>query len=228
MLALLKETFRLLGGHLDLFTLIALSVWLPGAVFANYLEFFEPDAEHPGQPLAVRLAMELAFSPLVAAATVAALSRLKRGLPAGYAVAMTEGIAAWGRLFVVRLVTGLTVAVALLALVVPGILLLLRWALVDSVVVLEKVGLAEAWRRSAELTLGQRRDILLVGGLFFIGVLGASFGLGALVRTVPLLNHFVVRVLMDCVLVVLQTVFTVALFLFYWRRLSEAASATPS
>lgn len=228
MRALLKETFRLLGGHLDLFTIIALSVWLPGAVFANYLEFFEGDPEHPGQPLAVRLVMELMFSPLVAAATVAALSRIQRGQAAGYAVAMTEGIAAWGRLFVVRLVSGVAVAIGLLALVVPGVLLLLRWALVDSVVVLEKAGLAEAWRRSAELTLGQRRDILLVGGLLFIGVLGASFGLSAVVRGVPGLNHFVVRVLMDCVLVMLQTVFTVALFLFYWRRRGEAASTTPS
>jgi hypothetical protein len=33
----------------------------------------------------------------------------------------------------------------------------------------------------------------------------------------PQLNHFVVRVLVDCALTVLQLSFAVAGFLFYWR-----------
>jgi hypothetical protein len=34
---------------------------------------------------------------------------------------------------------------------------------------------------------------------------------------VPELNHFVVRVLLDCLVAVSQSLFTIALFLFYWR-----------
>ena len=46
-------------------------------------------------------------------------------------------------------------------------------------------------------------------------------------RTVPGANHFVVRVLVDCMLAVAQSLFTVALFLFYWRRQAIPAPAEP-
>jgi len=37
---ILEETFRLLVRHFDLFTMIALTVWLPGHLVINYLDFF--------------------------------------------------------------------------------------------------------------------------------------------------------------------------------------------
>ena len=157
MRALLGETFRLLAAHLNLFTLISLTVWLPGHVLRNYFEFFEPE-DGAGQSLRAMLAIQVVFDPLVVAGTLVALGRIKSGLPVGYAVAMTQGLAAWGRLLVVRFVVN--VAVTLLALgalfaasargvpavamwtlliglaVVTGILLV-RFAVADSVVVLE-------------------------------------------------------------------------------------------
>jgi len=42
-------------------------------------------------------------------------------------------------------------------------------------------------------------------------------GLGSAFRAAPELNHFVVRVLVDCALSVVQSAFPIALFLFYWR-----------
>ena len=50
MRALLGETFRLLAAHLNLFTLISLTVWLPGHVLSNYFEFFEPAPAEPVDP----------------------------------------------------------------------------------------------------------------------------------------------------------------------------------
>jgi hypothetical protein len=40
---------------------------------------------------------------------------------------------------------------------------------------------------------------------------------GQAFKVAPELNHFVVRVLVDCVLAVGQSSFTVAFFLLYWR-----------
>jgi hypothetical protein len=42
-------------------------------------------------------------------------------------------------------------------------------------------------------------------------------GLGLAFRAAPELNHFVVRVLVDCALSVAQSAFPIVLFLFYWR-----------
>jgi hypothetical protein len=244
--ALLGETARLLGAHLYLFTLVSLTVWLPGHVIRNYLEFFEPG---PGGPLeAVRLGLmfQVIFDPLVVAATLAALSRIKRELPAGYRVVMTEGLAAWWRLFPVRFVIYLAVLLptlgaalwrpgsagtllAGLALLAAGALiiaLVVRFAVIDSVVVLEGATVVTGWRRTAELTRGHRRTILATLGVLVGLTLGFAVGASQLFHAVPGANHFVVRVLFDCALAVSQSLFTIALFLVYWRsRMGALPSA---
>ena len=49
MRALLAETVRLLVTHLNLFTLISLTIWLPAHVLRNYFEFFEAAEDGIGQ-----------------------------------------------------------------------------------------------------------------------------------------------------------------------------------
>ena len=176
MRALLGETFRLLAAHLNLFTLISLTVWLPGHVLRNYFEFFEPE-DGAGQSLRAMLAIQVVFDPLVVAGTLVALGRIKSGLPVGYAVAMTQGLAAWGRLLVVRFVINFAVALPalgalfaapargfpavamgtlLIGLAVVTAILLVRFAVADSVVVLEGANAITVWRRAAALTAGRR------------------------------------------------------------------------
>ena len=217
------EAVRLLLAHLDLFTRIVLTVWLPAAVAANYQDFFGTGPSRVPRGFAVIFATELVMGPLVAAATLSALARIARGLPPAYGEAMAQGLACWPRLFAVRLITGLYVMVGLLLLVVPGLVLLVRYALVDSLAVLDGAGPGEARRRSVLLTAGQRRDIAVTGGLLFAAVWVSSAALSLVFEAVPFLNHFVVRVLLDCAFAVGETVFTIALFLFYQRGRAAAA-----
>jgi len=224
---LARETVGLLIAHLDLFTRIALTVWLPAVVAANYQDFFGGAERGARRGLAVVLATEVVLGPLIAAATIAALARIARGVSAGYWEAMTDGVAAWPRLFIVRLVNGIIIALGILALVVPGLVLLVRFALLDPVAVLERAGPGEARRRSVALTAGQRWEIALTGGALFALVWLASLAVSALIQAAPELNHFVVRVLVDCAFAVGQTVFTIAFFLFYQRGRSVAAAPVP-
>ncbi len=241
--ALLGETVRLLGAHLDLFTLISLTVWLPGHVLRNYLEFFGPPEESAAQSLGLVLMIQVIFDPLVVSATLAALGRIKQGLPVGYGVAMTEGMAAWGRLFVVRFIINCAVALPvlgglgirpstpwglvagslLLAVAVLLLVLLVRFAVVDSVVVLERGNVVTAWRRTARLTAGRRWLILRTAASLFVLILSFAMLVGQVFRMAPDLNHFVTRVLVDCVLAVSQSLFTVVFFLIYWQARTAAA-----
>jgi hypothetical protein len=223
---LVRETFRLLLAHLDLFTRIALTVWLPALLAASYQDFFAA-GERGFRGLAVVLATEVVLGPLVAAATIAALARFARGVSAGYWDVMSEGLAAWPRLFAVRAVTGLLIAGGLLLLIVPGLVLLVRYAVVDSVAVLEGARPSEARRRSLALTAGQRRDIALTVGSLFALTWLASLAVSTVLQAAPLLNHFVVRVLVDCVFAVGQSVFTIVFFLFYRRGRSVLAAPAP-
>ncbi len=232
----LGETFRLLAANLYLFTLISLTVWLPGHILRNYLEFFGLPEVSAAQSLSLALAIQVMFDPLVVSATLAALARIKQGLPVGYLIAMSEGMAAWWRLFLVRLIVNCAVAVpalgglgiqpsgpsglaaaSLLVALAVLLVLLVRYAVVDSVVVLEGGNAVTAWRRAARLTAGRRWPILGTAAVLFVVILSCAMLLGQAFKAAPELNNFVVRVLVDCVLAVGQSSFTVAFFLLYWR-----------
>jgi Membrane domain of glycerophosphoryl diester phosphodiesterase len=57
---------------------------------------------------------------------------------------------------------GVGVGLGLLLLIVPGILLAIRWAVAAPVVVLEGLGARAAMRRSQELVQGHRKDVFRV------------------------------------------------------------------
>jgi hypothetical protein len=226
---ILGETFRLLARHLDLFTLIALTVWLPGHLVINYIDFFavpKDAVDAAARSFRVGIMVEAIFGPLVVAATLSALARIKRGEPAHYLQAMVDGLIAWPRIFIARLVVSAVVLVGLVALVVPGVMILVRLAFVDAFVVLDGAPLGPALRASNALTAGRRLAIFWTTGLLFAAVFSLAMALSALAGAA---NHFVVQVLIDCVIAVTQTVFTIALFLFYWEaRYAVVASAPAS
>lgn len=224
---IVAETLRLLVRHFDLFTLIALTVWLPGHLIINYIDFFataKGAADAGARGFRIGLMVEGAFGPLVVAATLGALARITRGEPASYAQAMRHGFATWPRLFIARLVASVFVLAGLIALVVPGVLALVRLSFVDALVVLDGAPLTSALRASNALTAGRRLAIFWTGGFLFVAVFSVAMTLSALAGAV---DHFIVQVLVDCIIAVTQTVFTIALFLFYREARHAAATAAP-
>ena len=166
-----------------------------------------------------------------------------------YWQALAEGFSAWPRLMLVRFVViwvlllpslgwlviyqagpALRVvgSLALIGLTLLILALLVRFALVDSAVVLGGATPFNAWRQAAELTAGQRWSILWTAAVLFVLIFGVAIAGGQAFRTVPGANHFVARVLFDCVLAVAQSLFTIALFLFYWRKQGIPAPAEPA
>ena len=241
--AVLGETFRLLAGHLSLFTLISLTVWLPGHVVLNYLRYFERGEDVFARTLHVGSVIQIVLDPLVVSATLVALARLKQGLAVSYPQALVGGVTASAHLMGLRLLiyamlwlpalgwlAGAGSAPAVL--VVSGVLLtafilmmlalLIRCAVVEAVVVLGGANALTAWRRAAALTVGRRWPILWTMVLLLGLVFGAVLLVAQAFRVLPALDHFVVRVLVDCALAVSQSLFTIALFLFYWRAVSAA------
>jgi len=245
----LAETFRLLAGHLHLFTLISLTVWLPGHVLLNYFRFFDPSGESVVHTLQAGWLIQTVFDPLVVAATLVALARIKHGLAVDYVAAIREGAGAWGRLLAVRFVvnvalwlpglawvavnraghgTAVVAGVLLAALTVAILIVLIRCAVVDAVVVLGGGNVLTAWSRAATLTAGQRWPILWAAAAVFALLVGGVLLATLVFRLVPALNHFVVRVLVDCALAVSQSLVTIVLFLFYWRATVAAAAPEPA
>jgi hypothetical protein len=83
-----------------------------------------------------------------------------------------------GSLVWLSIMTGVGVALGLLCLIVPGVLLAIRWTLAAPIVMLEGRGAGEAMKRSAELVRGHRGAVFRV----LLNVWGRTIIAGALLN----------------------------------------------
>src|SRR5262249_53161851 len=99
-----------------------------------------------------------------------------RGRSPSAADSLARGWSRAGPLFLAALFTGILLAGAALALVIPAIILAVRWSLLSPVVIAEPG--VDPRARSAELTAGHRWGIFGLMLIFLLGsaVLGAIFG----------------------------------------------------
>jgi hypothetical protein len=84
----------------------------------------------------------------------------------------------WGTLLALTIWSGLLVGLGVIFLVVPGVILALRWSVAGPIVALEGAGIQGAMERSARLTEGRRWAILLLFAIQFVAVLCAAGVIG--------------------------------------------------
>lgn len=236
MIQKIREATGLLTSNFVLFSLIVLTVWLPGSILLVYLRLYVFPETFGGDEFRIlaqeyRLSnlIEFAFGPLYIGAILYAASQLKKGLRPTYSESMAHAARRSFKLLGTRIGTGLIVLVGLIALIIPGVILALRFALIDAIVVLEGVEGTSARNLSVQLTRGKRWNILGTMILTFIGLAIAtalvSFILYLPLRLVGQDQNFVVAVICECVNSVLLSLLTIVLFLFYWDAKNEQSGS---
>jgi hypothetical protein len=227
----LSEAVRLLAGNFLLIGAIVLTVWLPGNLLLSYLAFFGPGPDNARMVMRGAMYMEGIFGPIYIGAMVYALWQIKQGQTVGYGEAIGVGIRNWGRLFGARLMAGLQIMIGLLLFVVPGVVLALRYALLDSVVIIEGTEMSNSRRRSTELTEGIKLQMLAMAVFFYFGFILVGMMIYFPLYFVEELAQlslplsFALETAADCVLDIVYAVLQVAIFLYYWeKRQMELAS----
>ena len=211
-----REAFSIYRRHFGLLALIVLAVWVPGNTAVDLVER-HLDSLDDYMAMAAASLIGGILSPLCTAALIQALGRIRRGERAGWRDAMKVGLQKWGTLFFAQFVASLLVLAGLVALVVPGVYLMICYSLLAPVVVLEKRGRYRPRARSALLTLGLRWQIVGSGLLFLAGSLLLEGLLYLPMERIPSLDILPLRVAADCALDLVYTVLEIVLFLFYWQ-----------
>jgi len=224
MLAKFAEATRLLCTNLVLFSSIILTVWLPGNVFTNYLAYYANAGDDGLRSIGINSCIGLVFEPICIGALIYALSELKRGQHPRYFEAIAVGFRNWGRLFVAQLLTSLLIGCASIVLIVPGIVLAVRYALLYPVVVLERAGTDKARRRSTELTRGVRWQIFWAGLLFFVAYVPITFLIYVPLDRFPVLDTMATGVALDCALDIAFAPIQIVMFLYYWQAVERAGA----
>ncbi len=159
---ILRHAWSLYRKHFGVVAAVVVAIWLPLDLLSSYMDYFVfgPDD--------VRKSFKFArfldnFVGIVATAAVIAVgySSCVGGHPA-FGSAMSVGARSWGRMWWTRVLTGLSIVLGLILLIIPGLYLLVRLALVEPVVVCERVSGSTAMRRSFELTRGRFWQVVLL------------------------------------------------------------------
>jgi len=108
------------------------------------------------------------------AATVVAVSNVHLDRPASVMDSFSKVKNQIVGVIGLSLAVGFLVGLACLALIVPGILLMIRWSLAVPAKVLENKGVGEAMSRSSELSRGNRGRIFVIWVLFVVLSIGFS------------------------------------------------------
>ena len=150
----------------------------------------------------IMLLVEVALGPILAAMSIYAARIHSHGGTLSFSKALNFALARYSKIFKWHAIAMLTIQVGMIA-IVPGILFLLQYAFVDSILCLEE----EKWPlgRSARLTKGRRRGLfaLVFIWLVFTQVLGFAelwaLGMGTgyligLMSAAYLLNIWVIMV----------------------------------
>lgn len=221
MIATFSDAFRLLVRHFGTLAAIVLTVELPGNLARNYVEYYVDGMD---ELFIFKLSMwiEVIFAPIYIGALVYALFQIKSGRTVSYKEAMAVGFRKWGVLFAARFVAQLLIGLGLIAFVIPGVMLLVRYVLLDAAVVIEGEGVSGSIARSAQLTAGRRWQMFGTAVLFFFLFLVLSTALNLPVAFFESLDSMPVQVALDCVGDVAFVVIQIVMFLYYWEATEDA------
>jgi len=134
-----------------------------------------------GEQLAGVVAQLLVVTPLVTAMTVHVVRGAADGRRVSAGESLTAGLDAFPRLFGAVVLVAAGVAVGLLAFIIPGLILAVRWLVVAQVVVVEDRRGSDALRRSFDLVRGQGWFVFMV-----LVVTNLIVGVISTLATVPL------------------------------------------
>jgi len=165
--AILKHAWSLYKQNFGVIAAVILAICLPIDLLSSYMDYFVFDPDDFRKSFKFSRFLDNFIGIIATAAIISIGHTAYLGDRSTFKSAMRMGLSSWGRMWWTRFLAGLAIILGCLLLFAPGLYLMIRLALVESVAVCEHVSGSTAMRRSFELTRGW------VWKLF---VLGAAFG----------------------------------------------------
>lgn len=213
-LFLLFEQFAIIAG-------LMLLIKLPSNMAIEAIVARNPNPVDPLDVLRLRFLVDLFFGPIYMAGIVTLLANRMVGLPTTFRDAARAGLRNWAPLFVAQIVSRFFILCGLVLFIVPGVVLAIRYCLIDEVMVLDGVSVADSRARSSALTAGKEFKILAAGVVSIFLVVAFSLLAVDLAEQAGLLD----RPLPRAAVLSLADVFTIfnsiVLFLYYWEARAE-------
>lgn len=232
-----QAAFRMFVADIGIFAPLVLLISLPGDLFINYYAITDPGRETDARLLMVGLLVTLFFGPIPVAGMLYTLKRRMLGEPVNFLDSLSQGMNFWLPLLVFQWIK-LSILITGFLLIVPGVYFLVRLALLESVIVLERPDLRDLRRafggskggdifdpflRSHALVSGKGWELFRAMMLFAAGFLSLSLALNAIPTSDNVSLELTIACARASLLELIASVNCVLVFLYYW----EAAAAKP-
>lgn len=168
-------TFELYRRYPLLFFVLAAGVVVPYESIVLAITGAGPFAQGSlsvGTSLLLTLIAWTLIGPLVSALHVHAVAEVREGRDPRLAAVARQGLLVLPVVVAVSIVAGLGIALGFVALLVPGVILSLRWFVVAQAAAIENEGWLPALRRSAQLTDGNYGHIFVFA--IYVGLIAAA------------------------------------------------------
>jgi hypothetical protein len=157
--ALFRDSLAVFGRHFWLFIALSAVVVIPAELIVEGIGLEMLTSSYDDSPSLAEAAVPtivefLVVTPIIAAICIYALHEIAGGERPRAGQVLIAGFEAFTPLFAAVVLAGLGIVVGLLALVVPGVFLAVRWFLVPQAVVIDGARGAGALRRSGDLVQG--------------------------------------------------------------------------
>lgn len=169
---LVVATFGLYRRYLSLFFVLAAGVIVPYeliALAATGTGSFSRGNLGLGAQLLLGLIGWVLISPLISALHIHAVAEVRQGRDPQIVRVALQGLRVLPVVAAATIISGLGIALGFVALIVPGIILSLRWVVVAQAAAIEHEGWLPALRRSRELSAGHYGHVIVF--LIYVAVI---------------------------------------------------------
>lgn len=171
MIRLLSQSLAIFASNLPALLGIALLIYLPVNVGLNLLVDESSADEFDVAAFQAYGLSEVLFGSLAAGFATVVAARSRMAEPVRFLPALGQAMRHWPAMVGATILFNIGVTLGLVALVIPGVYLALRWALIYPSIVLDDAGVNHSFSRSTWLSQGYRWQIL---GFAVLGLLAVS------------------------------------------------------
>jgi hypothetical protein len=179
--SVLSRTFSVWAKSFVPFFLVGFVVYVPVLMLIGLLGATQSFT--PGTERLVDLVTNL-FSLALTGAVTFGVFRQLHGKPAEAGEALRTGLSKFGSVWITAILVGLAAFVGFLLLIIPGLVLLVRYWVAVPVTVIESPRASDSLRRSEDLTDGNRWNVFAIAVIMGFVVITSSFLLGFAVYAV--------------------------------------------
>lgn len=212
---MMRRSYLLFHQNIAMLLGLYFVVWLPCNFLMEYVDYHYIGAENFKGSYKLQRFFDNFIGIIAFGAVVHFLFCRTNQQNVTFGEAMGNGFKCWGKLWVTRFLVSLCVILSLIALIIPGIYVLVRLAVAPTVVVTEDNWATDAIRRSFELTKGRFWAVFGYGCLIFGSLVVLASILAIPIVFVPSLDNWFASAVFACLVGVLEIYIVVFFYTLY-------------